>query len=76
MSLEERVLDVLKNTFELDTVDNTCSQKTCEKWDSMGQLNLVVELETEFGVSLEPEEIGEMTCVGDVVKILTAKGVK
>lgn len=76
MTLEERVLDVLKNTFELDTVDNTCSQKTCEKWDSMGQLNLVVELETEFDVSLEPEVIGEMTCVEDVVKILTTKGVK
>lgn len=74
MTLEERVLDVLKNTFELDAVDATCSQKTCEKWDSMGQLNLVVELETEFDVSLEPEEIGEMKCVEDVVRILKEKG--
>ena len=73
MTLEERVLDVLKNTFELDTVDNTCSQKTCEKWDSMGQLNLVVELETEFDVSLEPEEIGEMTCVESIIQILKGK---
>ncbi len=73
MTLEERVLDVLKNTFELDTVDNTCSQKTCEKWDSMGQLNLVVELETEFDVSLEPEEIGEMTNVESIVHILKGK---
>ncbi len=73
MTLEERVLDVLKNTFELDTVDNTCSQKTCEKWDSMGQLNLVVELETEFDVSLEPEEIVEMTCYEEILKILKSK---
>ena len=76
MTLEERVLDVLKNTFELDTVDNTCSQKICEKWDSMGQLNLVVELETEFDVSLEPEEIGEMVAFEDVVRILKGKGVE
>lgn len=74
MTLEERVFDVLKNTFELDTVDNTCSQKTCEKWDSMGQLNLVVELETEFDISLEPEEIGEMVAFEDVVRILKSKG--
>lgn len=74
MTLEERVLDVLKNTFELDIVDTTCSQKTCEKWDSMGQLNLVVELETEFDVSLEPEEIGEMVAFEDVVRILKSKG--
>lgn len=74
MTLEERVLDVLKNTFELDTVDTTCSQKTCDKWDSMGQLNLVIELETEFDVSLEPEEIGEMVAYKDVVRILKSKG--
>ena len=74
--MEERILEVLKNTFELDTVDTTCSQKTCDKWDSMGQLNLVVELETEFDVSLEPEEIGEMKCFEDIVRILKAKGVE
>lgn len=75
MTLEERVLDVLRNTFELDAVDYTCSQKTCDKWDSMGQLNLVVELETEFDISLEPEEIGEMVAFEDVVRILKGKGI-
>ena len=74
--MEERILEVLRNTFELDTVDTTCSQKTCDKWDSMGQLNLVVELETEFDVSLEPEEIGEMKCFEDIVRILKSKGVE
>lgn len=71
--MEEKVLEILKNLFELDTVDETCSQETCEKWDSMGQLNLVVELETEFDVTLEPEEIGEMKCFNDVIRILKTK---
>lgn len=74
--MEEKVLEILKDLFELDTVDETCSQQTCEKWDSMGQLNLVVELESEFDVSLEPEEIGEMKSFGDVIRILKEKGVK
>lgn len=72
--MEEKVLEILKNLFELDTVDNTCSQITCEKWDSMGQLNLVVELESEFDITLEPEEIGEMKCYDDIIRILTTKG--
>lgn len=72
--MEEKVLEILKNVFELDTVDTTCSQQTCEKWDSMGQLNLVVELESEFDVSLEPEEIGEMKCYDDIIRILKIKG--
>ena len=71
--MEEKVLEILKNLFELDTVDNTCSQTTCEKWDSMGQLNLVVELETEFDVTLEPEEIGEMKSFDDIIRILKSK---
>lgn len=72
--MEEKVLEILKNLFELDTVDETCSQTTCEKWDSMGQLNLVVELETEFDVTLEPEDIGEMKNYNDIVRILKDKG--
>lgn len=71
--MEEKVLEILKNLFELDTVDETCSQETCEKWDSMGQLNLVVELESEFDVTLEPEEIGEMKCFNDIIRILKSK---
>ena len=71
--MEEKVLEILKNLFELDIVDNTCSQATCEKWDSMGQLNLVVELESEFDVTLEPEEIGEMKSFDDIIRILKNK---
>lgn len=71
--MEEKVLEILKNVFELDTVDETCSQTTCDKWDSMGQLNLVVELESEFDVTLEPEEIGEMKSFEDIIRILKSK---
>lgn len=71
--MEEKVLEILKNLFELDTVDETCSQETCEKWDSMGQLNLVVELESDFDVTLEPEEIGEMKSFNDIIRILKTK---
>jgi len=74
--MEEKVLEILKDLFELDTVDETCSQMTCEKWDSMGQLNLVVELESEFDVTLEPEEIGEMKSFNDIIRILKSKGVE
>ena len=74
--MEEKVFEVLKETFELDSVDNSCSQSTCEAWDSMGQLNLVAELEDAFDVSLEPEEIGTMKSYDDIICILKEKGVK
>ncbi len=71
--MEEKILEILKETFELETVDKTCSQQTCTAWDSMGQLNLVAELEDAFDISLEPEEIGEMKCYDDVVRIVSKK---
>ena len=71
--MEEKVLEILKDLFELDTIDKTCSQDTCEKWDSMGQLNLVVELESVFDVTLEPEEIAEMTSFEKIIRVLKAK---
>ena len=71
--MEEKILEILKETFELDSVDKTCSQTTCPEWDSMGQLNLVAELEDAFDISLEPEEIGEMKSFEDVVRIVGEK---
>ena len=71
--MEEKILEILKETFELDSVDKTCSQATCSAWDSMGQLYLVSELEEAFDISLEPEEIAEMRSFNDVLKIVGDK---
>jgi acyl carrier protein len=73
--MEERVLSVLRKVFKDDTIDETCSQKNCAAWDSMNHLNLVVELEMEFGVSLEPEEIARMVDFAAICEILKEKGV-
>ncbi len=71
--MEEKVLEILKELFELETIDENCSQATCEKWDSMGQLNLVVELEDSFDISLEPEDISNMKSYNDIIDILKEK---
>lgn len=71
--MEEKILEILKETFELDSVDKTCSQQTCPEWDSMGQLNLVAELEDAFNISIEPEEIAEMKSFEDIIKIISNK---
>lgn len=71
--MKERILGVMRNVFEDTNIDTSCSPKTCRAWDSMNHLNLVVELEIEFGVSLEPEEIGRMLCYQDVYDIISSK---
>lgn len=58
--MKERIKGVLKRVFEMEEVKDDLSQTTCMQWDSLSHLNLVVELEDEFGVSFEPEDIAEM----------------
>ncbi|MBQ4161546.1 MAG: acyl carrier protein [Parabacteroides sp.] len=74
--MEEKIFEILKDIFDLESVDNTCSQMTCPAWDSMGQLNLVAELEDAFDVSLEPEEIGTMKSYQDIARLLKEKGIE
>jgi acyl carrier protein len=72
--MEEKVLNVLKSVFEIDTIDNTCSQDNCEAWDSMNHLNLILELQDAFNVDFEPEEISKMKCFKDIISVLKGKG--
>ena len=71
--MEQQLLDVLRRVFKDPSLDENCSQKNCAAWDSMNHLNLVVELEMEFGVSFEPEEIAVMRTYEDVVRIVKSK---
>ena len=71
--MEEKVLEIIKRVLELESVDATCSQGTCENWDSLRHLNLVVELESEFSTEFEPEEIAAMKSVKDILDILEKK---
>lgn len=71
--MKDRVVNILKDVFEDENINASCSQSNYEKWDSMAQLNIVVEVESEFGVDLTPEEILSMKCVDDIVAILIEK---
>lgn len=71
--MKEKVIEILKRVLGTESVDSSCSQKTCENWDSLRHLNLVIELESEFGVEFEPEEIASMKSVGEIMDILKMK---
>lgn len=71
--MEEKILCVLKNVLGLASATTALSQQNCDKWDSLRHLNLIVELESEFGVEFDPEEIAEMKSLEDIERILKQK---
>ncbi|MDR3535469.1 MAG: acyl carrier protein [Acetobacteraceae bacterium] len=44
-----------------------------EGWDSMWHVAVMVELESRFGLTLEPHEIEAVQTVGDVVRLIGAR---
>jgi acyl carrier protein len=68
--MRERIKEVVKRTFELTGVDDDISMTNCDKWDSLNHLNLMIELESEFNISIEPEDIAVMRSLGEIEQIL------
>ena len=71
--MKEKVIEIMKDVLETEDISLNTSQENCENWNSLRQLNLVSELEDEFVVEFEPEEIAEMKSVEMVLKILQSK---
>lgn len=69
-------MEILRQVLGVEGLDATCSQTTCEAWDSLHHLNLIVELEETFDISIEPNEFALMKNVSDIKKLLESKGVK
>ncbi len=73
MNLEERILGIMREVFDMEAVPTDVSQKNCDRWDSLRHLTLASELEDAFDIELEPEEIAEMTDFARVIDMIQSK---
>jgi acyl carrier protein len=49
------------------------SPQTLEAWDSIQHLNLVLAVEEKFGLQISPEEVEQMSSIGETVKLVESK---
>lgn len=70
--LARRVREVLARALEMPagSIPADAAQGCLEKWDSLGHLNVVMELEAEFGVSLSTEEAIGLRSIPEIVTSL------
>lgn len=71
--MEKKILDIMSHVFQIDNVTSETSQINCEKWDSLNHLNLIVELESEFDLEFEPEDIAKMRDFDSVKEMIESK---
>lgn len=66
--MEDTVLDVPNGTIELETV-----LSEIEEWDSMARVALNAVLDTNFGFTLNSEELKKIVTFSDIVSKLEGK---
>lgn len=62
------ISDVLETEVAVDT-----SQVSCEEWDSLHHLQIIVALEEAFKISFELEEMAEMKDIAIIERIIQQK---
>jgi acyl carrier protein len=66
------VKEILANVLEIDiaTIFDNATQKDIAKWDSLQHLNLIVEIEDKYDISIDPEDISEMVSIDKIIEII------
>ena len=72
----DKVSQLVSDVFgvPVETITPLSSADNIEAWDSLSHINLILAIESEFKVSLSPDEAMEMLTVGLIETILSERG--
>ena len=75
LELAEKVKIVAADTFDMpyDEITFDTGPSNIASWDSFGQMNLVLNIENEFDVTLEFEEIFKIVSIQTLIEVVEEK---
>ena len=75
MNISEKVTLIVAETFEIpiEKVEMSTSPSNTSIWDSFGQMALVMNIEKEFDMLLEFEEIFQIVDTQSIVDLINKK---
>lgn len=73
--IKDRVIAIMAKVFEVapGQITKESSIGDFPAWDSLGNLRMLQEIQDEFNIEFEPEEIIELEDVNDIIKIVEEK---
>jgi acyl carrier protein len=69
LKLENIFIEILKPKTQPPNI----VKDTCPEWDSLRHINLIVEIESQFQITLSPEEMAEIHSFESALRIVQAK---
>ncbi|KMM31079.1 hypothetical protein ACM15_24455 [Parabacteroides goldsteinii] len=75
METKEKIVSIIAATLEVEPSQITLDMSVGDlpKWDSLGHLAIIQNIQDEFDIELEAEEIIELEDVNDIIKIVDEK---
>ena len=75
--MNQRLVKILADVFRIPEteVQPSLTKDEVGSWDSLKQMDLVVSLESEYGIMLEISDIVQMVSVDAIINVLIKKGV-
>ena len=73
--MEEKVKQIMADIFDINPkkINKSTSMDNVDSWDSLKHINLILELEQEFNISLGTKEIESMLSFDEILKTLKLK---
>ena len=76
MKNSDKIIQCLKNIFENQKIDINSSAENLKEWDSVAMINIVLEIENQFKVKINVNDITNLKSYKSIKKILSNKGIK
>jgi acyl carrier protein len=75
MSIFEQVRTAAADVLQVapEKITESTTPEHIESWDSVQHLNLILALESQFGLEFEPEEIEQMKSIGKIASLVESK---
>ena len=70
--MKNSLKNIMSNLFDIpvDDINDNISTENCEQWDSLQNLNLIIAVEEEFGVSLTDDDVLKIKDFKSIIGIL------
>ena len=73
MTIEEKIINIMEESFDTENINENSTNENTENWESINFLILIVNLEKEFKISFEPEELVDLNSFLKIKSVINAK---
>lgn len=74
-AITEKLQNIFRDVFDDDSIIlfDAMTSDDVEDWDSLSHINLITDIETNFGITFTTEEIVKAKNVGEFIQIIENK---